>query len=97
MAEGEKPEWLTIDNNGLLSWTKECVVGTYNFKIKAFDSKSAIISESNEITLEVTKKSNIPLILGLLIGLGIPIILAVGFEIWYLIKKEKKQQLKYSN
>ena len=35
------------------------------------------------------EKSNIPLILGLLLGLGIPIILAVGFGIYYLTKKKK--------
>ena len=34
-------------------------------------------------------KSNIPLILGLLFGLGIPIILAVAFVIWHLTKKKK--------
>ena len=35
-------------------------------------------------------KSNTGLILGLLLGLGIPIILAAGFGIWYLTKKKKK-------
>ena len=34
-------------------------------------------------------KSNIPLILGLILGLGIPTILAVGFGVWYLTKKKK--------
>ena len=39
-------------------------------------------------------KSNTGLILGLIFGLGIPIILVVGFGVWYLTKK-KKQQLRY--
>ena len=34
-------------------------------------------------------KSNTGLILGLLFGLGIPVLLAAGFGIWYLTKKKK--------
>ena len=34
-------------------------------------------------------KSNTGLILGLILGLGIPTILAVGFGIYYLTKKKK--------
>ena len=37
------------------------------------------------------KKSNTGLILGLLFGLGIPIILATGFGIWYFTKKKNKK------
>ena len=36
-----------------------------------------------------SKKSYIPLILALLIGLGIPVILAIAFVIWYFTKKKK--------
>ena len=79
MTEGEKPEWLTIDNQGLLSWTDQCAIGTYKFKIKATNDLQTSI-ESAPITFVVNEsikpepepsKSNIPLILGLLIVLGI--------------------------
>ena len=92
MVEGTKPDWLSIDNQGVLSWTDQCVEGTYKFKIKTTDTTLNISSESSEITLNVTSKetnSIIPMILGISIGLGIPIILAVGFGIWYLTKKKK--------
>ncbi len=92
MFEGDQPEWLTIDNQGLLSWTNQCVKGIYRFKIKASDDSQKSI-ESAPISLTVEKvneeKSNIALILGLALGLGIPIILAVGFGVWYLTKKKK--------
>ena len=42
-----------------------------------------------EIGLPPESKSNTGLVLGLLFGLGIPIILAAGFGIWYLTKKKK--------
>ena len=95
MTEGEQPEWLSIDNQGILSWTDQCVVGTYKFKIKATNDLQASV-ESAPITFVVNEpiepepsKSNTGLILGLLLGLGIPIVLAIGFGIWYLTKKKK--------
>ena len=93
MTEGEKPEWLTITNQGLLFWTEKSSPGIYKFKIKATnDSQTSV--ESTPITFIVNALpkpdiSNIPLILGLTFGLGIPIILAVGFAIWHLAKKKK--------
>ena len=92
-----QPEWLSIDNQGILSWTDQCAVGTYKFKIKATNDLQVSV-ESAPITFVVNEsiepeptpeKSNIPLILGLLIGLGIPVILAIAFIIWYLTKKKK--------
>ena len=95
MTEGEQPEWLSVNKQGLLSWTSGCVIGTYKFKIKATnDSQTSI--ESAPITFVVNesikpepKTLNIPLILGLLILLGIPVILAIAFIIWYLTKKRE--------
>ena len=100
MTEGAKPDWLTIESNGLLSWTDQCVAGTYKFKIKATDNVLNVSLESSEITFNVTghtpvppeptlEKSYISLILGLLIGLGIPVILAIAFIIWYATKKKE--------
>ena len=74
--------------------------GQYEFKIKAHLDETYSIESNQTITINVTgdtpippeptpKKSNIPLILGLLIGLGIPVILAIAFIIWYLTKKKK--------
>ena len=92
MAEGEKPDWLTVDNNGLLSWSKKCKKGIYKFKLIAKNSNLGITVETDTITLEVLPKennTNLALILGLIFGLGIPIILAAGFGIWHLTKKKK--------
>ena len=36
-----------------------------------------------------SSKTSVALTLGLLIGLGIPVILAIAFVVWYLIKKKK--------
>ena len=85
-------------SKGKINW-KNVTEGTYTFKIKSsFDGWS---KESDQIiTIGVTgdtpippdpspKKFNISLILGLIIGLGIPIILAIVFVIWYLTKKKK--------
>ena len=92
-----QPEWLSIDNQGILSWTDQCAVGTYKFKIKATNDLQASV-ESAPITFVVNEsikpeptpeKSKIPLILGILIGLGIPVILAIAFIIWHLTKKKK--------
>ena len=95
MTEGVKPDWLFIDNNGLLFWTDQCVKGTYKFKIKVTNDLQTSI-ESAPITFVVNesikpepKTVNIPLILGLIFGLGIPIILAIAFIIWYSAKKKK--------
>ena len=93
MTEEEKPEWLSIDNNGLLSWSDQCVAGRYKFKIKAINDLQSYV-ESAPIFFIVNesikpKKLNISLILALLILLGIPTILAVGFGVWYLTKKKK--------
>ena len=74
--------------------------GQYEFKIKAHLDESNLILSDQTITINVIgdtpippeptpEKSNIPLILGLLIGLGIPIILAIAFIIWYFTKKKK--------
>ena len=98
MTEGEQPEWLSIDNQGILSWTDQNAAGTYKFKIKATNDLQESV-ESAPITFVVNEsippeptpeKSNIPLILGLLIGLGIPVILEIAFIIWYLTKKKKQ-------
>ena len=90
-----QPEWLSIDNQGILSWTDQCAIGTYKFKIKATNDLQASV-ESAPITFVVNEsikpepsKSNTGLILGLIFGLGIPIILAAEFGIWYLTKKKK--------
>ena len=95
MSEGETPNWLSISEQGILSWTDLCVGGTYKFKIKATDDTFPLSIETNEISLIITKdipkKSNWALILALLIGLGIPIILAIAFIIWYLTKKRETE------
>ena len=57
-------------------------------------AKQAYLKAENfgftEDQIEISSKnSNTGLILGLLFGLGIPIILVVGFGIWYLTKKKK--------
>ncbi len=60
-------------------------------------AKQAYLDASNfgfsrdqvEIGLPPESKSNTGLILGLVFGLGIPILLAIGFAIWYLSKKKK--------
>ena len=82
-----QPEWLSIDNQGLLSWTNQCVKGTYKFKIRTTNNHSGLQIEK-DVTLDI-KSANIALILGLLFGLGIPIILALGFGIYYLTKKKE--------
>ena len=92
MIEGDKPDWLSIDNNGLLSWTNKSVEGTYKFKIKAKNSDLNISAESGEITLtiiHIPNKTHIPLTLGLSLGLGIPLILGIAFIIWYFTHKRK--------
>ena len=91
------PDGLWI-SKGQINWNN-VAQGTYTFKIQ-----SSFINWSKQsdqtITINVTgdtpippeptpKKSYIPLILGLTIGLGIPVILAIAFIIWYLTKKKK--------
>ncbi len=93
MTEGkEKPDWLSIDNQGSLYWTDQCVEGTYKFKIKSTDDLSkSIYSYPLKLVINplIKPKSNTGLILGLVFSLGIPIILVAGFGIWYLTKKKK--------
>ena len=60
---------------------KQAYLGALNFGFSADQVEISLPPEPS--------KSNIGLILGLLFGLGIPIILAVGFGIWYLTKKKK--------
>ena len=43
----------------------------------------------DQIAVSPSTKSNLGLILALLFGLGIPIILAIAFIVWYLTKKKK--------
>ena len=59
---------------------KEAYLGAPNFGFSV---------DQVEIGLPPESKSNIPLILGLLLGLGIPIVLAAAFGIYYLTKKKK--------
>ena len=93
MTQGSKPDWLSIDNQGLLSWTERSTKGTYTFKVKATNTTYATSAESQEITLNVYAKEpskfNIGLILALIFGLGIILLSGIGFIIWYLIKKKK--------
>ena len=85
-------------SKGKINWNN-VAQGTYTFKIQ-----SSFINWSKQsdqtITINVTgdtpvppeptpEKSNISLILGLLIGLGIPVILAIAFIIWFAAKKKK--------
>ena len=92
MVEGDKPEWLSIDNQGLLSWTDQCIVGTYKMKIRVTNDHSGLQFEK-EVTLMI-QNVNLALILGLAIGLGIPVILAIAFIIWYAtIKKKTKVKI----
>ena len=87
MIEGDRPEWLSINEQGLLSWTDQCIIGTYKMKIRATNDYSGLQFEK-EVTL-IIQNVNLALILGLLIGLGIPVILAIAFIIWSLIRKKK--------
>ena len=93
MTQGNKPDWLSIDNQGLLSWTDQCAIGTYTFKVKATNTTYATSAESQEITLNVyakePSKSNIGLILALIFGLSIILLSGIGFITWYLIKRKK--------
>ena len=85
-------------SKGKINW-KNVAQGTYTFKIQSsFDQWSK--QSDQTITINVTgdtpvppeptpEKSSIPLILGLLIGLGIPVILAIAFVVWYLTRKKK--------
>ena len=85
-------------SKGKINW-KNVLEGTYTFKIQSsFDQWSK--QSDQTITINVTgdtpvppeptpEKSSIPLILGLLIGLGIPVILAIAFVVWYLTRKKK--------
>ncbi len=58
-------------------------------------AKQAFLDAANfgftedQVEIGLPKNSNVGLVLGLLFGLGIPIILAVGFGVWYLTKKKK--------
>ena len=90
------PNGLSI-SKGTINWNN-VAQGTYTFKIES--SFNGWTKESDQIiTINVTeapippeptpKKSYIPLILGLAIGLGIPVILAIAFIIWSLIRKKK--------
>ena len=91
------PEGLSI-SKGQINWNN-VTQGTYTFKIQSsFDTWTK--QSDQTITINVTgdtpvppeptpEKSNIPLILGLLIGLGIPVILAIAFIIWYATRKKK--------
>ena len=95
MTEGETPNWLSISEQGLLSWTELCVEGTYKFKIKATDDTFPLSIETQEIILTITnntpKTFNIPWLLALLILLGIPVVLAIAFIIWNLTKKRETE------
>ena len=66
---------------------KEAYLGAPNFGFNADQVEIGLPPEPTP-TPEPSK-SNTGLILGLLFGLGIPIILAAGFGIWYLTKKKK--------
>ena len=59
---------------------KEAYLGVPNFRFSA---------DQIDLWTPPESKSNTGLILGLLFGLGIPIILAAGFGIWHLTKKKK--------
>ena len=93
MTEGEKPEWLSISEKGLLSCTNNSIEGVYNFKITADNLEFSSHGEV-DVTLIITpqkSKNWLPLILGLglSISIGIPVILAIAFIIWCVIKKKK--------
>ena len=84
------PEGLSI-SKGQINWNN-VTQGTYTFKIQSsFDTwlKQSDQTITINVTGETLEKSNIPLILGLLFGLGIPIILAIAFIISHIIKKKK--------
>ena len=96
---------INLDNLYFLSETPPTLFGYYwqpNVSGKVYvpseAAKSKYVSAANfgftEEQIEIglppkPSKSNTGLILGLLFGLGIPIILAVGFGIYYLTKKKK--------
>ena len=94
----------TIDNLYFLSETPPTSFGanwqpavTGKIYVPSEAAKEAYLGAPNfgfnqdqvEIGLPPESKSNTGLILGLLFGLGIPILLAAGFGIWYLTKKKK--------
>ena len=60
---------------------KEAYLGAPNFGFTADQIEIGLPSEPS--------KSNTGLILGLIFGLGIPVILAIAFIIWYVIKKKE--------
>ena len=91
MTEGQKPEWLSISEQGLLSCTNNSIEGVYNFKITADNLEFSSHGEVDVILTITPQKSKnwLQLILGLSIGIGIPVILAIAFIIWFATKKKK--------
>ena len=73
-------------------WEPDNVIG--KVYLPSEQAKQAYLSAENfgfsaEQIEILPSKSNIGLILGLLFGLGIPILVAAGFGIWYFTKKKK--------
>ena len=91
----------TFDVSGCSRWAVMPDNITEFISVPSEEQKNLYLSDSNftishpefsllmTINAKLPSTSNVGLILGLLFGLGIPIIVAVGFGIWYLTKKKK--------
>ena len=93
MNEGDKPDWLSIDNQGSLYWTDQCVEGTYKFKLKATNSSTSIYVDSETITLNVNSQqenNNLNLILGLSLGIAAIVLSLISLGTWFIIRRKKQ-------
>ena len=93
MNEGNKPDWLSIDNQGLLLWTDQCVEGTYKFKLKATNSSTSIYVDSETITLNINSQqenNNLNLILGLSLGIAAIVLSLISLGTWFIIRRRKQ-------
>ena len=93
MNEGETPNWLSISEQGLLSWTDQCIEGTYKFKLKATNSSTSIYVDSETITLNVNsqqKHNNLNLILGLSLGIAAIVLSLISLGTWFIIRRRKQ-------
>ena len=69
--------------------TGKVYVPTEQAKQAYLSAENFGFTEDQVVVSQEPSKSNTGLVLGLVFGLGIPIILAAGFGIWYFTKKKK--------
>ena len=90
---------IKIDSSSsLISWTQNTPPGIYQFRVKAYVNLDYSIYQIETDTIILTivdmpnNKSNIPLIFGLGLGVGTPVLFAISFGITYGVLKLGKKR-----